>query len=475
MRRLLALLVLPSVLAGCPAPEDDPCTLENQKVDVLDLMQGYYLYPELLRSVDPRDPAYPTVADYLAALTADARAAGKDRGWTYATTYAQLQQRYGDATSVGFGFGLLVRQDPSLAYHVLVSQVYPGSAAAAAGFARGDELLAIGDTGDALVDVSTIVAGAADPGAAGALVASALGPSTAGVSRTLRVLTLGGATDVRTMSKGTFGLDPVPEGWAVIPRAGMVPAGYVALRTFVSAADPLLQEVFAQFRLAGVQDVVVDLRYNGGGVVSTAELLTNLLAADRAPTDVMFSVEYNAALASRNGVDTFSPLAESIAPARIAFVTTGASASASELVPNALEAWKHADVALVGARTLGKPVGQLGFTNERCDVAVVLVAYRLRNAEGDGDYFEGLPDPGTPPSFSGPLCAADDDLTRAPSDPAEASTAAALSWLATGACPTPGAAKPSSAPIAARAGPSPDAYPQAIAPDEAQRNVRGLF
>jgi C-terminal processing protease CtpA/Prc len=365
---------------------------------------------------------------------------------------------------MGFGIGLLQRGSPTPT-QVLVSQVFPGSAAGDAGFARGDEILAIGETESTLVDIASVLATTGGVG-------YAIGPATAGVTRSFRVLTLAGATVVRTMTKRAYLLDPVPEGWAVIPRGdGVAPAGYVALRTFITPADALLQDVFLQFQQAGVQDVVVDLRYNGGGLVSTAQLLSNLLGGDRQATDVMFRLENNIMQASRNEVASFAPPAQAIAPFRIAFITTGSSASASELVPNVLEAYKHGDLALVGAKTYGKPVGQRGFVLQECDLVVYLVSIRLVNAEGDGGYYDGLPDAAG--NFSGPLCPAEDDLTHAQSDPAEASTAAALQWLATGTCPAP-AAKPSG-PSALKAAPATDTYPEAPEPDPAQRHVRGLF
>ena len=471
MRRSLSLVLpLSFALAGCPKPATvDSCTPTSQKQAVLDVMRTWYLYPDLLRSVDPADDAaYPTVSSYLYALTADAQAQGLDRGWTYATSYAQTQQYYDQGTSVGFGIGILVRETLT-GTRVFISQVFPGSAAADMGFARGDEVVAIGESDATLVDVPTQLT----RDEVAAWTGNAVGPSTAGVTRTFRVLTLVGATEVRTMTKRTYGLDPVPEGPVLIPQGdGVPPVGYVALRTFIKRADALLQDAFAQLQAAGVQDVVVDLRYNGGGLISTAQLLSNLLGADRTPADVMFRFENNPAHASQNEQVSFAPPAQAIAPFRIAFITTGASASASEFVPNVLEAYHHQDVALVGAKTYGKPVGQRRFGMQECDLVVYLVSIRLVNAEGDGSYFDGLPDASG--HFSGPLCAAEDDLTHPQSDAAEASTAAALQWLATGTCPAPPAAK-ASAPSAPEAVPAPDVYPESPAPDEAQRNVRGLF
>lgn len=496
MRRPLGVLLVSFsfALAGCPQHED-PCSQANQKDAVRSLLADWYLYPDLLQSIDPADGKYATVQDYLAAVTKPAQDAGKDRGWTYATTYTATQQYYDAGNSVGFGVGLLLRPDASVppVPHLFVSQVYPDSPAAAAGFTRGDEILKIGTSDTTWTDVPTLVAQSSSA------LGEAFGPNTAGVTRTFDVVPNGGGRATRTMAKATFGLDPVPAGWRIVDRGqGTPPAGYVALRTFINPANPLLQDVFNQFQAAGVTDVVVDLRYNGGGLISTAELLANLLAGDRSTGDVMFTVRNNA-LQSRYdeaayftpGCDASDPTNPPICthpigtpgvPFRIAFITTGASASASELVPNVLEAYHHtrtpADIALVGEKTYGKPVGQRGWTIPQCDLAVYLVSLKLVNAEGDGDYYDGLPDASG--HFSGPLCPAADDLTHAMGDSAEASTAAALAWLSTGTCPpapVQAAAKLSSGGVASstRAPAAPDAYPESPWPDEAQRNVRGLF
>ncbi|HET8542047.1 MAG TPA: S41 family peptidase [Anaeromyxobacter sp.] len=465
MRRTLALLVLPLALAGCP--REDSCSVRDQKAAVSDLMGTWYLYPDLLVPVNPGDPAYATVTDYLDALTADARAQGLDRYWTYATTVTATRQFFDEGTSVGFGIGLLVREDAPPEKRLFVSQVYAGSAAFDAGFLRGDEILAIGESETTLVDVATLLAGDA--------LGSALGPSAAGVSRTFRVLPRGAIDPVlRSPTKRTYSLDPVPAGWTVIDRTaqGLPPAGYVALRAFIDPADPLLEEVFAQFRLAGVRDVVVDLRYNGGGRLATAALLSDLLGGARSTTDVMFEIQYRSTARAPDTIP-FSPAPQSIAPFRVAFVTTEGSASASELVPNVLEAHEHGNVGLVGQRTHGKPVGQIPFELNGCDLVIAVVAFRLVNAEGDGAYYDGLPDAAG--KFTGAFCGAPDDLTRETWDPLEESTKAALEWLATGACPQPQVAAAKPAPTAAKLAATPDRYPASPAPDEAQRHVRGLF
>ena len=215
-------------------------------------------------------------------------------------------------------------------------------------------------------------------------------------------------------------------------------------------------------------DVIVDLRYNGGGLLSTSELLANLLGGGLAGS-TMYQLQFNPRHATTaNAVAPFAAEPAAMTPTRIAFLVTGSSASASELVPNALAAWKTTSLALVGRQTYGKPVGQAGFSSLRCGTVWYLVSFKLVNKDGAGDYFGGLPTP----TFPGCAVGADDDLTRETWDPAETQTAAALAWLASGTCPPPPALGPLSVtgPVAV-----PDTYPEATAPTEAQRHIRGLF
>lgn len=466
MRRLLALLVAASTLPACHGSDPTPaelCPAEFEKQKVEELAASWYLYPELLATVSPA--AYPDSTALLKALVAPAVAAGKDRGWSFVTTVAQNQQYYGAGEGLGFGFSVLVRNST----HLWISQVYPGSAADVAGFLRGDELLEVGESEATLVPVSGLITG-------GTLTA-ALGPAEPGVTRTFRVAPLADPANpvLRTVTKGVFSLDPVayvgtvPAGTAGLSRA----AGVVVLRTFISTAEAPLKAAFDGFRANGITDVVVDLRYNGGGAVTTTEVLANLMGGGLAG-QTMYSQVNAAGHADLDVTKRFSPPAQAVALSRVAFVTTRASASASELVPNALEPWlapasAAPAIALVGTQTYGKPVGQRGFNLTDCNKVLYLVSFSLQNAEGEGGYFSGLPDA----AFGGPLCAATDDLLHAQGAVGEASTDAALYWLANGACPGTAAAAVA-APYALSVM-APDEYPTPEQPTLAQRENPGLF
>lgn len=415
---------LACLLASCTGSRGGTCDELDRKVDVYQLAASYYLYQDLLpTSVSLADHAAESAQQFLDFLTATARAQGKDRGWSYLVAEDDYLRYANQGSSTGFGFSLQVDGAAPTA-EVRVKQVFAGSAAAGAGFVRGDQILAIGPDAGSLAEVA---------GMTGDEVSAAISAGgAAGVSRTLRVLPRGGAAEeLRTMVSRAYDVDPVPAHWI---QGGV---GYVQLRSFIPAAEAALRSVFDEFRAAGVQGVVVDLRYNGGGSLDTSGLLADLLGAGLVG-HAMYQLEPNQAHASQGGLTAFDAEPEASAFKRVAFVTTGASASASELVPNALDAYPaDVQVAFVGAKTYGKPVGQYAFSLPGCNTLAFLVSFRLLNADGHGDYFEGLPDA----TSNAPLCAAADDLGFDQESLDEPSTAAAAFFAQSGACPTSSAAR----------------------------------
>jgi carboxyl-terminal processing protease len=197
------------------------------------------------------------------------------------------------------------------------------------------------------------------------------------------------------------------------------------LSTFISTADPMFDVVFEDFQNASppVTEIILDLRYNGGGLVSTAELLGDYLGGEIAESELFSSTEFNADRALQNNSKTFFSEIINRSPSlnRLVVIATRGTASASELVTNGMI--PHVDVAIVGDDTFGKPVGQIGI--EFCDKILRPTAFKLANALGDGDYFEGLPVD----------CPAADDLSVAVGSPLDPNMIAAMSYINTGACP----------------------------------------
>ncbi|HEX8483918.1 S41 family peptidase [Sphingomonas sp.] len=395
------------------------CSVRERQDWAAAQLREWYLFPETLPiSLDPA--GYADVDDYIDALTATARSQRRDRFFTYLTSIAEENAFFASGSSAGFGFRLTT--DAS-ARRLFVSEAFEGTTALAAGIDRGTEILAIGADAGTLRDVATI---AAAPGGNG--LNDALGPSTAGTTRAFRVADAAG-TRVVTIAKTEYTLTPVSSryGAKIIDDAGGR-YGYVNLRTFIATADPALRSAFAQFRAAGVTDVIVDFRYNGGGLVSIAELMGDLLGANRSTSEVLSYTTFRPEKAVENETRTFAPQAQSIAPTRVAFIGTGGTASASELVINAFIPYLRANAGLIGTNTFGKPVGQIALDKAACDDRLRVVAFATQNTARQGNYYDGLA--GTVEAS----CQAADDIGFPLGDPREASTRAALNFLQGRSC-----------------------------------------
>lgn len=445
----------PGTASPAPTPTASGCSLRARQDWVLSTLREWYLFPETLPS--NLDPAgYTSVDTYLDALTATARGQGRDRYFTYLTSIAEETAYYTSGSSAGFGFRL--SNDGN---GVTVMESFEGGSALQAGIDRGTQILAIGTSNSDLRDVSTLYSA---QGAAG--ITEALGPSTVGTTRVLRVRNVDGpVSTVRTvtLTKTDYSLLPVSDRYGtqiLTDPNGGGRVGYVNLRTFISTADPALRAAFASFKAQGIDKVIVDLRYNGGGLVSIAELFGNLLGGARARSDVFSFTTFRPEKSANNSTTYFAPQAESVAPTRIAFIGTRATASASELVINGMLPYFRTNLGLIGTNTYGKPVGQVAIDRSECDDRLRVIAFATQNANRQGSYFNGLA------STVEASCTAADDTSRPLGDVREASVKAALDFVAGRSCSAISGIGVAAAP---RALLSPDR------PSTAQREVPGLF
>jgi hypothetical protein len=188
---------------------------------------------------------------------------------------------------------------------------------------------------------------------------------------------------------------------------------------------------------AGIADLVLDMRYNGGGYLTIAAELAYMIAGPQPTAGKVFerpvyndktieqppqyfqatAMGYKSAATVKNG--TALPY---LGLKRVTVLTTPGTCSASESVINSLRG-VDVEVNLVGGETCGKPYA---FTPaDNCGTTYFAIQFQGVNNKGFGDYADGFT----------PTCRADDDLTHALGDPAEGVLAAALIYRATGACP----------------------------------------
>lgn len=415
-------------------------------------LDEWYLFPETLPAT--RNPvAYSNVSDYVDSLTAAARAQGRDRYFTYVTSIAEENAYYESGSTASFGFRL---QIDAAARRVWIVEVLEGSSAAGAGLKRGQEILQIGASPSTMQSVSSILAQEGEYG-----IWYALGAENVGIARTIQVAKNGLISDARVM-RTEFALNPVPQ--VHILQDGGEQIGYINLRTFISTANQPLRQAFGNFRAQGVNRIIIDLRYNGGGLVSTAELMGDLMGGDRSQVDVLSYTRYRPSKSHYDETRRFQRQPETLSPTKLAFIVTGASASASEMVINSMTPWMRENSAIIGSNSYGKPVGQIAQDRSDCDDRLRIIAFKIENADRQGEYFDGLA------GRTGASCKADDDIDAQMGSPTEASTRTAMDFLMGRSC-TPMAAGARAQSVEGRK----RALLPAGRPSTAQRESPGIF
>lgn len=172
--------------------------------------------------------------------------------------------------------------------------------------------------------------------------------------------------------------------------------GYVMYNSFVTSQDEALRIAFANFAKEQIDELVVDLRYNRGGSVATAQLLGGLIAGQHA-NKVFAKLVFNEKLSSENQDVKITSSDINLGLSRVFFLTTQSSASASEMTINGLK--PYLNVVQIGDKTEGKDVGSNPFydyidnnrtINPNHNYLVLPITFKYYNSEGVGEYSEGL-------------------------------------------------------------------------------------
>ncbi len=414
-------------------------TREREMRFVQAQLKEVYLWEDEMPEVDPllarfQQGSYADgIGQYFAGLLSPARMPDgqlKDRfSQLLPTEEWQRRSQTGRYAGLGIDIATMRAQPPR---DLRIALVQPDSAAAQAGLARGDRLIRVEPAdGGAAIDVLATT----DPAQLQQLNQLLLS-ATAGVSAVLVFQKSSGETVRTTLSTSHAVRAPVPAS-EVLTLADGSKLGYAMLDEFMLPLEGAMQQVFEQFRQAGVSDLVLDLRYNGGGYLYQAAQLAYMTAAPELSQGKPFeqtvysskrqalntTLDFVSITSGRAGTSTRVGVALPNLGLKRVFVLSGpATCSASEALINGLRGI-DVEVVQIGASTCGKPYGAVAYDN--CGVSYLPVVFKGVNAKGEGDYVNGL----------APTCTVAEDWTHPLGSPEEALLAAALHYRAQGQCP----------------------------------------
>jgi hypothetical protein len=384
--------------------------------------ESYLWYKELPADLNMAD--YQRPVDYFAVLktpliTASGRP--KDRfHFTYPTDVWEALSGAG----VELGYGITWQRSTSSAVPRIwvVALVEPGSPAASAGVQRGDMLVSV--DGTAVGDSSSAGLAAINAG---------LFPVTSGETHRLS-LTRAGAPLTVALVSSKLAKAPVQNIKLLATPTGDV--GYLQFNDHNAVAERQLVDAVAGFKAAGIKDLVLDMRYNGGGYLDIANELAYMIAGPDITAGKIFEqlqpndkVKADAPMPFLSKTVGYVPSAlragvvlPYLGLKRVTVLTTPGTCSASESVINSLRG-VDVEVSLIGGETCGKPYAFVPSPN--CGTTYFAIQVQGVNNKGFGDYSDGF----------APTCSVGDDLGHALGDPAESVLAVALSYRANGACP----------------------------------------
>jgi carboxyl-terminal processing protease len=406
-QRLVPLLAATVLLAACGGEEirtasggGATCDVATEKAWLRGYMEDRYFWSGLAANPDPAP--YASVSDYFEALRyrPDPAVTTLYDAWSYIADKASYFQFFAEGRTLGYGLSV---NGIELQLPLKARYVDPGSPAAQAGLVRGDTIVSLnGRSAAELVAANDF---------------SAL--SAAAEGQTLEVVVDRGAGAVPlTLQATTYDLVPVTQV-KVVGLAGGGRAGYLVLKDFIVQAERPLADAFDFFAAQGATQLILDLRYNGGGRVSTATTLASLIAGVQNNGQVFTQLRYNA---RHSGDNVNYLLGGAGRPGfdKVVVLTGPRTCSASELVVNGLA--PYVEVVTLGGASCGKPFGFNPVSN--CDSVYSAVNFESVNALGQGGYYQGI----------AAQCAVADDFSRELGDPAEKLLAAAGDRLVSGAC-----------------------------------------
>ncbi len=401
-----------------------------------------YLWYDEITDVDPADPLYPSPIDYFDILKTEATTpsgAARDRfHFTFDTE--EFQELVNSGASAGYGARFLLQDTTAPDRYAIVGYVEPGSPAESAGLRRGMEIIA--------VDGAIVADGDAN------VLNGGLFPDQ-GTTHTFTVREIGttGEQDI-TVTADILSFNPV-HLTRIRTLTNGERAGYMVFNSFGSSrSEEDLFNAMSFFSNQNVDHMVLDLRYNGGGLLDISAELGFMLGGTantngRTYEELVFSDKHPTVNPVTNEVITPTPFYStaqgfsindgiplpSLNLDTVYILTSDRSCSASESLINALRG-VNINVVQIGTTTCGKPYGF--YPTDNCGTTYFTIQFTGVNDMDFGDFPDGFSpsEGGTTTGVPVDGCIVEDDFFNQLGDNAEGLFSAAMTHIETGACPT---------------------------------------
>ncbi|SDJ91424.1 S41 family peptidase [Microbulbifer yueqingensis] len=402
-----------------------------------------YLWYDEIEDLDPADYAVQDYFDLLVTNELTDSGARKDNfHFSMPTAEWVAQSESGVFLGYGLQWALLATRPPR---HVVIA--YTEQPGQPAGAERGARVL----------EVDGVDLVYADDEASINILNDGLFPETAGEEHEFKLEYVDGSVQTVTFTSGAYASDPV-QFEKVVDGAMGRKVGYLLFNDHIAVAEKQLVDAVNKFNAAGIDELVLDLRYNGGGLLAMASQLAYMIAGEvrtegRTFEQMVFNDKYPAINPVTGQPLTPMPFIDitgsggelpqgqplpSLAPElnRVFVLTGGATCSASEAIINGLRG-VDVEVIQVGGKTCGKPYGF--YPTDNCGTTYFSIQFKGVNDKGFGEYSDGFV-PGGSGSAGVTGCQVEDDFDHQLGDPVEGQLATALEYIETGSCPSPEAA-----------------------------------
>ena len=419
---------------------DEQGTAMDEKLWMRSWTNDTYLWYD---EVEDNDPANFTIAGYFDQLkTTELTPTGtlKDNfHFSRATDEYNTLTQTGVSSGYGFEWEFVSLVIPR---ELIVQYTEPNSPAAQAGIPRGASLKTV----DGVDFVNANTQEAVD------VINAGLFPSESGKTTNFTFDLVDGSELTVSVTSANIEVSPVQNVRVLDTDIGKV--GYFQFNTFIRTAQDPLISAFEQFIDNNVTELVIDLRYNGGGLLALASQLSYMVAGPNQTNNAIFeTLQFNDKYPTTNPVTggTISPtpfysneidynegvltntLLPSLSVSTVYVITTGSTCSASEAVINSLRGI-DVEVVQIGSPTCGKPYGF--YPTDNCGTTYFTIQFQGVNNKGFGDFADGFIPTSTPNfAFELPGCSVADDFTNPLGDANEGMLAAALAYAQTGSCP----------------------------------------